>query len=79
MLARAQPWIWLLPLTLPLLALVIDHQYQELRELMAAHLAISAGKLKLVRIAREPDLSKTKAVDARQPRVAKPDPATVSA
>jgi GT2 family glycosyltransferase len=79
LLARAQPWIWLLPLTLPLLALGIDHQYQELRELMAAHLAVSAGKLKLVRVAREPALSKTNAVDARQPRVAKPDPATVSA
>jgi hypothetical protein len=48
--APVQPWIWLLPLTLPFAALSIDFQYQRLKEMVAVHLVAAARELKLVRV-----------------------------
>jgi len=52
MVAAIHPWIWMLPLTLPIIALLIDHQYHHLKDVVMAHLDASARDLKLVRITR---------------------------
>ena len=48
--APLHPWIWLLPLNLPFAALLIDHQYHQLKDVVAAHLEASARELRLIRI-----------------------------
>jgi GT2 family glycosyltransferase len=55
--APLQPWVWLVPLTLPFAALLIDHQYHQLKELVAGQFDDVARELKLVRIASRPDKS----------------------
>jgi glycosyltransferase involved in cell wall biosynthesis len=50
LLAPFQPWIWMLPLTLPFLALLIGEQSCRLKETVASHLAALAVELKLVRL-----------------------------
>jgi hypothetical protein len=50
--APVQPWIWMLPLTLPFAALLIDHQYHQLKDMVAAQLDAVARELKLVRVAQ---------------------------
>src|SRR6185436_12863353 len=50
--APLHPWVWMLPLTLPFAALLIDHQYHQLKDVVAAQLDASARELKLVRITR---------------------------
>jgi GT2 family glycosyltransferase len=70
MVASIYPWIWMLPLTLPFAALLIDHQYHQLKDIVAAQLDASARELKLVRIARRegkslPDDSKGLALAPR--------------
>jgi glycosyltransferase involved in cell wall biosynthesis len=52
-LAPLQPWIWLLPLTLPFAALWIDDRYHQLKDLVAARFDAVARELKLVVIARD--------------------------
>lgn len=66
--APVQPWIWLLPLTLPFCALVIDHQYQELSERVAGHLGGSARELKLVRIVAAPRRTELAGALRREPK-----------
>jgi len=50
--APIQPWIWLSPMALPFVALLLDHQYQQLKEIVALHLGAAAQELKLIRFAR---------------------------
>jgi glycosyltransferase involved in cell wall biosynthesis len=69
MIAPTHPWVWMLPLTLPLASLLIDHQYHQLKDVVTAHLDASAGELKLVRITQRkgqssPDDSKGLALAA---------------
>jgi GT2 family glycosyltransferase len=52
LLAPIQPWIWLSPMVLPFVALLLDHQYQQLQEIVAVHLGAAAQELKLIRFAR---------------------------
>jgi hypothetical protein len=56
----------MLPLTLPIVALLIDHQYHHLKDVVMAHLDASARDLRLVRITRRegtsPDDSKALAL-----------------
>jgi hypothetical protein len=52
MVAPLHPWVWMLPLTLPFAALLIDHHYHQLKDVVTSHLDASARKLKLVRITR---------------------------
>ncbi|HYV30128.1 MAG TPA: glycosyltransferase family 2 protein, partial [Candidatus Binatia bacterium] len=46
--ARLQPWIWLLPLTLPFVSLLIEHQQFKLLSATAALISDVADSLKLV-------------------------------
>ena len=48
LLAAKLPWMWMLPLTLPFVSLLLDQQYHDIEEVVAAQLAASAGDLKLV-------------------------------
>jgi GT2 family glycosyltransferase len=50
LLATKQPWIWLLPLTLPFLALLIEHQQCKLQAVVAAYVEAVARRLNLVAI-----------------------------
>jgi O-antigen biosynthesis protein len=77
LLAPVQPWIWLAPLALPFVALGIDHQYQQLKELVAVQLGASARELKLVRITR--DLGRPSPSEARNVVVPKPASPTATA
>jgi len=73
--ARVQPWMWLTLLTLPFVALLIDYQFQQLKEGVTVHLGASARELNLVRITH--DLGRSSPSEAR--RVAVPKPASPAA
>jgi hypothetical protein len=68
--APLQPWIWLLPLTLPFAALLIDDRYHQLKELVAAQFETSARESKLVAIRR--DQRKTSSRDSERLPLAEP-------
>jgi hypothetical protein len=55
LIAPFQPWIWMLPLTLPFFALLIDDQYLRTKAVVASHLDAAARELKLVPVLRGND------------------------
>jgi O-antigen biosynthesis protein len=55
MIAPFQPWVWMLPLTLPFFALLIDDQYLQTKALVATHLDAAARELRLVRVTQGND------------------------
>jgi glycosyltransferase involved in cell wall biosynthesis len=68
--ASLQPWIWLLPLTLPFIALLIDHRYHQLKEFVAGQLDAVARELKLVSITgnqRQPPARDSESLTVSEP------------
>jgi hypothetical protein len=48
------PWIWLLPIALPFVSLLLDHQHQQLKEIIATQLEATARELNLVSLSKTP-------------------------
>jgi GT2 family glycosyltransferase len=72
LIAPLKPWIWMLPLTLPFVALLVGEQSHRLRESVADELTALARELKLVRITHRQAQPPARSASAKPDNTSRP-------